>query len=374
MLRRLIITAGFVLGLSGLAIAQEQPAAIPEPNEVQAQQSPPAPPAEAIVVAPAQVHAPGSRFGGDDGVFRFVVVGDALARGLGAGLERLTELDPRFEVVTRANDASGVARPEIYDWPAAIPKILRASKFDAVVAFMGMNDYRAIKTPDASFDPGTEEWKARYKANMDNILASARSNGARVYWITLPPMQNPEFETQMQMISGLQREQVVTGNEILVDIRPALLTPEGEFMIGDIDEKGKARRLRGKDGINFSRQGNDYVADLVMGAIRKTEKVPELQSANEDAVAPETQVAVAVPTTTSPLFGQQGVDGSTVSFEADALAKEVPQKITPDLSNAGKLGLRIQRNSLAQRFYRTGEAIGVPYGRFDDFSVGGANP
>jgi len=373
MFRRLIIAFGLLFGLAAQSLAQEQPAAIPEPNEVAAQQ-PAAPTPEAVVVAPAQVYAPGQRFGGDDGVFRFVVVGDALARGLGAGLERLTELDPRFEVVTRANDASGVARPEIYDWPAAIPKILRSSKFDAVVVLIGVNDYRPIKTPDAAFDPGTDEWKTRYKANVDNILASARSNGARVYWITLPPMQNAEYDTQMQMISGLQREQVVTGNQILVDIRPPLLTPEGEFMASDVDEKGKARRLRGKDGINFSRQGNDYVADLVMGAIRKTEGVADLQSADDSQPA-ETQVAVAVPTTTtSPLFGQQGVDGTTVSFEAEALAKEVPQKITPDLSNAGKLGLRIQRNSLAQRFYRTGQAIGVPYGRFDDFSVSGTAP
>jgi uncharacterized protein len=373
MFRRLIIVAGVLWGVAGFATAQEQPAAIPEPNEVVAQE-PAAPAPEAIVVAPAQVHAPGERFGGDDGVFRFVVVGDTLARGLGAGLERLTELDPRFEVVSRANDASGVARPEIYDWPAAIPKILRASKFDAVVAIMGVNDYRVIKTPEAGFEPGTAEWVTRYKTNMDNILASARSNGARIYWITLPPMQNSEFDTQIQMISNLQRETVVTGNQILVDVRPALLTPEGTYMIGDIDEKGKARRLRAKDGINFSRQGNDYLANLVMAAIRKTEKVPELQSSKEDPLMAETQVAVALPTTTSPLFGQQGIDDATVSFEADTLAKEVPQKITPDLSNAGKLGLRPARNSLAQRFYRTGEALGVPYGRFDDFSVSGAKP
>ncbi|MBL8791593.1 MAG: DUF459 domain-containing protein, partial [Rhizobiales bacterium] len=343
------------------------------PNEVVAQQ-PVAPRPEVVVVAPAQVHSPGERFGGDDGVFRFVVAGDALARGLGAGLERLTELDPRFEVVSRANDASGVARPEIYNWPAAIPKILRSGKFDAVVAFMGVNDYRTIKTPEASFEPGTAEWQERYKENMDNILASARSNGARVYWITLPPMQNSEFDAQMQMITGLQRERVVTGNQILVDVRPALLTPEGTYMIGDLDEKGKARRLRGKDGINFSRQGNDYLADLVMGAIRKTERVPELQSSKEDPLAAEVQVAVALPSSTSPLFGQQGIDGASVSFEAEALAKEVPQKITPDLSNAGKLGLRISRNSLAQRFYRTGEALGVPFGRFDDFSVSATAP
>lgn len=71
-----------------------------------------------------------------------------------------------------------------------------------------------------------------------------------------------------------------------------------------------------------------------MGALRRAERVPELQSAKDEPSPLDVQVAVAVPQTTSPLFGQQGVDGADVSYEADALAKEVPQKITPDLSNA----------------------------------------
>ena len=314
--RRLLLVL-LLTGFSGLTLAQE-PGAIPEPNEVLEQQPPPPMP-EAVLVAPATPPAADARFGGDDGVFRFVVVGDGLATGLGAGLERLTDLDPRFE-------------------------------------------------------PGTPEWSNAYKANMDAILASITGNGARVYWVTLPPMQSEEFETQMKMVSSLQRERIVTGGHALLDVRPALVTPEGAFMLGDLDANGKARRLRAKDGIKFSRQGNDYLAALVMGALRRAERVPELQSAKDDPSPLDVQVAVAVPQTTSPLFGQQGVDGADVSYEADALAKEVPQKITPDLSNAGKLGLKIARNSLAQRFYRTGEALGVPYGRFDDFSVSGAAP
>lgn len=372
MFKRLFMALCLLVTWPAFALSQEA-GAVPEPNEVLSQQ-PAAPAPEAVVVAPAQVLAPGQRFGGDDGVFRFVVVGDALARGLGAGLERVTDLDPRFEVVSRFNEASGVSRPEVYNWPGAIPKILRSGKFDAVVAFMGVNDMRPIKTGETRVEVGTPEWTTAYKNNMDNLLASAVSNGARVYWVTLPPMQKPEFEAQMQTIAALQRDRVVSGNQILIDIRPPLLTPEGGFLMGDLDADGKPRRLRAKDGINFSRQGNDFLANMVMGAIRKAENVPELQAANGEEPLPETQVAVALPSSTSPLFGQQGVDGATMSFEADALAKEVPQKITPDLSNAGKLGLKIARNSLAQRFYRTGEAIGVPYGRFDDFSVAKTNP
>lgn len=372
MIRRLFISVVMGLWCTALVHAQDAggPSAIPEPNEVIEQKPQP----EAVLVPAIPANAPGDRFGGDDGVFRFVIVGDGLARGLGAGLERLTDLDPRFEVVNRFNEASGVSRPQVYNWPEAIPKILKSSSFDAVVVLMGVNDLHPIKSGELRLEKATPEWSAAYKANVDSILASIAGNGARAYWVTLPPMQRAEFEAEMQAVSALQRERVVSGGHALIDVRPALVTPEGGFMIGDLDPKGKARRLRAKDGINFSRQGNDYLAGLVMAALRKAEKVPDLLSAKEDPLAVETQVAVALPTSTSPLFGQQGVDGTDMSFEADVLAKELPQKITPDLSNAGKLGLRIQRNSLAQRFYRTGEAIGVPYGRFDDFSLSGPTP
>lgn len=372
MVRRLVIVVVLLLVSPVLATAQEQPQAIPQPNEVIAAQPPPAPPAQAVLVAPENKST--ERFGGPDGVFRFVVVGDVLAKGLGAGLERLTDLDPRFEVVNRFNEGSGAARPEIYNWPAAIPKILKASPFDAVVILMGTNDMRAIKVATGRVEPGTPEWIAAYKNNVDLILASIKDNGARAYWVTLPPMQNPEFEAQMQTVAALQRERVVSSGVALIDIKPALTNADGSFMLGDLDAKGKPRRIRAKDGITFSRAGNDVLANLVMGALRKGENVPELQSATDTGVAADVQVAVALPLSESPLFGQSGVDGAEVAYEAATLAKEVPQQLAPDLSNAGKLGLRIARNSLAQRFYRSGEVLGVPYGRFDDYSLAGPTP
>jgi uncharacterized protein len=372
---RVVCIAGAVLAGAVAPALGQSPAPIPQPNEVLATQpaatvpameAPVAPPAQAIVIGPAR--KPGERFGGDDGVFRFVVIGDTLARGLGAGLERLTDLDPRFEVVNRFNEASGIARPQVYDWPSAISKILKASSFDAVIVAMGVNDRQPIKVGDVKVEYGTPEWSNAYKANVDALLAAIKSSGAHVHWVVLPPMQNPEFEAQMQIIASLQRERVALAGETLIDIRPPLTNPNGTFMIGDLDGKGKARRLRTKDGINFSRVGNDVLAGLVMGGMRKAENIPELQATGEDENPAEVQVAVAAPVTASPIFGQSGVDGVDLTFEAEALAKEVPQKLAPDLSNAGKLGLKIARNSLAQRFYRTGEALGVPFGRFDDFS------
>lgn len=374
---RLLLSIFFMLAalaLPAAAPATAQDTAPPEEAPIGAEAQPQVqPPAQsAAPITPAQPDKT-VRFGGQDGVFRFVVVGDAMARGLSAGLERLTDLDPRFEVVNRANESSGLARTEVYDWPSAVSKILKSSNFDAIVVLLGANDRQPIRVGDVKVEFGAPEWQEAYKAKVDELMTRAADGGAKVYWLTLPVMAAGEFEADIQVIAGLQRERAVLAGATLVDIRTPLAKPDGSFMSGDIDAKGKQRRLRTKDGIGFSRQGNDAIAALTMAAIRTGENAPELQGSGEEGTQPDAASAIpdaiAVPAATSPLFGQTGIDDVAVTFEAEALAKEVPQVAALDLSNAGKLGLRIARNSLAAHFYRTGEVIGAPFGRFDDYSV-----
>ncbi|MFO1032906.1 MAG: DUF459 domain-containing protein [Hyphomicrobiales bacterium] len=367
----LAATASAGLAQQAQPVPQPQAQGIPQPNEVAAPDQPEAAAQEAVVTGPPRPD--GLRFGGDDGVFRFVVIGDGMAQGLGAGLERLTELDPRFEAVTRINGSSGLARREIYDWPSAAAKILRSSKFDAVFVFMGLNDRQPIKTEAGVVEFGTPEWAAAYKQRIESLLSVVTAAGARTYWITLPQMQDGNIDAQIQQVSALQREEVAAAGATLIDIRPPLSNADGSFMIGDLDANGKLRKLRTKDGIGFSNTGNTVLAGLVFDAVKQAEHVADLQQSG--APAAEQQVAMAQPVdTSSPIFGQAGSGDTDVTFAAEALAKEVPQQIAPDVSNAGKLGLKIARGSLAQRFYRTGLAAGVPYGRFDDFSVNGGQP
>ena len=75
-----------------------------------------------------------------DDTYRILVIGDALGGGLGAGLSRMAETEPRFEIVNRFQETSGLARPEVYDWPASLPKIMEGKEFNAVVVLLGAYD------------------------------------------------------------------------------------------------------------------------------------------------------------------------------------------------------------------------------------------
>ena len=80
-----------------------------------------------------------------DDTYRILVIGDALAGGLGAGLTRMAEPDTGFEIVNRFQEVSGIARPEVYDWARKPSQDHGRQEFNAVVVLLGANDRQAIR-------------------------------------------------------------------------------------------------------------------------------------------------------------------------------------------------------------------------------------
>src|SRR5688572_19017076 len=62
--------------------------------------------------------------------YNVFIIGDALAGGLWAGTGRVADRCPGFAVDGRFKEESGLARPEFYDWAAAVPKILERQYMD----------------------------------------------------------------------------------------------------------------------------------------------------------------------------------------------------------------------------------------------------
>jgi hypothetical protein len=76
--------------------------------------------------------------------YQIFVFGDSLAAGLFSGMNRVAEGDLRIAIDGRFKDDSGLARPEFYDWAAALPKIQDRRKMDIAVILIGSNDGQDI--------------------------------------------------------------------------------------------------------------------------------------------------------------------------------------------------------------------------------------
>ena len=316
--------------------------------------------------------------------FHILVIGDALGGGLGAGLMRMVELEDGYDVTLRYNEESGIARPEIYDWSETLPKIVDGKTYNAIIVLLGANDRQTIRSGDFRYAFGTPEWVKAYGAQTDNILAALRGSGSKVYWVSLPPMANPDYEAAMQQVTALQKQHVEAQGARFVDIHRAFLAADGSYTDQGADDTGEIRKLRGRDGVSFFKQGNNRLAQLVLEAIKANggEVLPATGpavSAAKAAVAGESAIAtVEAPQIVQPavkaapekpLFGQFGGDGAEISFRPDDFTVASLAGSGPMETGLAALQALAPPGSAAEKLFVTGQAAAAPAGRADDFSL-----
>ncbi|HUE45656.1 MAG TPA: hypothetical protein VMO81_05315, partial [Aestuariivirgaceae bacterium] len=120
--------------------------------------------------------------------YNVFIIGDALAGGLWAGTTRTGGQYPDFAITGRFKEGSGLARPDIYDWVSAVPKILERHFVNIAIVFIGTNDGQDIRGDGGRLAFGTDEWAAAYRAQVDEIVKVFMEQDVTVYWIGLPPM------------------------------------------------------------------------------------------------------------------------------------------------------------------------------------------
>lgn len=301
-----------------------------------------------------------------DDTYRILVIGDALAGGLGAGLSRMAESEPRFEIVNRFQETSGIARPEVYDWAESLPKIMEGKEFKAVVVLLGANDRQPIREGDFRLVFNTPEWTAAYEAKVDELLDVLNGSGVKVFWVSIPPMGDAKYDADMQILAALQKQEVQSKGQIYVDLRSAFLGPDGNYTDKGPDDTGEVRKLRSRDGVTFFKQGNNRFGQLLLAEINRVIGAGQLET------APTPAPVIALPTpgvAVVPMFGQKNIDGTSVTFQPDG-------KLISELSRvlAGNIVVRaISRSDIvpgseAEKLFILGQAQPAPAGRFDDFS------
>ena len=301
---------------------------------------------------------------------QILVLGDAIGGGMGAGLQRVSESDGNYQVSLRFNEESGLARPEVYDWAATLPKILASNPYDVIVVMIGANDRQPIRVGDTRQAFGSESWVDAYESSIDALLDLLAKSGAKVIWVSQPPMKDPDYDEALKAISALQRERVEAHGMTFLDIRPTLLNPDGSFAETGKDDDGNTVRFRSRDGVSFFKAGNNRVGRAVLAAIEGDLDASPVQKAVPGKVGKEQPQAQAVPQV--PLFGLAMADGSIYTVSPEGVTANVmllagggldPQSALKTLRSITPEG------SNAERLFKLGEPAKAPRGRADDFSA-----
>ena len=287
--------------------------------------------------------------------------------GMGGGLTRMSAAEVGYEVVNRFNEASALARPDRYDWAAAVPKMMEGKNFSAAVVLIGLNDRQDIRTPTARLLFNTPEWIAAYKANVDSVIDALLAQKVKVVWLGQPPMGDPIYDADMQTISALQKERALAKGIAFVDLRAPFLGPDGNYNQRGPDDTGVDQKLRQNDGVTFFKLGNNRIGQLVLAAL-KNGATPATAPITPDptliAVAPDNVDSAA-----SPLFGQQDQNGQQVLHSGDDVVASVEtQNANAAAIAASTIGVAAAAGSNGERLFTLGVAAPGPTGRFDDFS------
>ena len=211
-----------------------------------------------------------------DAPLRVWVIGDSLTPHVGTALRALGAANGLMRVSVEAWGGTGLARPDVFDWPAFVADNPPAPAPDAIVVLLGANDGQGMASPEGWLAFGAPEWDAYYAALvggfMDQLLALSR----RVYWVGQPIMGGPNLDSRTRHISRIVREQAALRLEArFVEAYSVFQGEDGGFAVVLPDAQGNLVTVRSTDGIHYTTAGGQRLAQAIWEVLAADWRLPD---------------------------------------------------------------------------------------------------
>ena len=255
------------------------------------------------------------------------LAGDSMmAVGLSATFMRQAATDKNLRVVKAFRSGTGLSRPEVFNWMDEYPAMLGADQPDVVLVAIGANDGQGFVVDRKVLPYGSDGWRKVYQDRLASYLAMVSAGGARVVWVSLPPMRSAAYDEKIDTINHIAYS--VVGQQ-----------PKAQFwntvsLIGDDTghyrefttlPNGQTMRVRATDGIHLSDQG----AALLTNVLIKWLDPANTDPANPDPanpVSPSPAPTNPAPTNPAPISSAPGAPANPSASPASAIAGKPPAK------------------------------------------------
>lgn len=201
---------------------------------------------------------------------RVLEIGDSLGIDLGDQLQSQLDATGTVRTTVASQGDTGLANVSFYDWPAHLATLLIADHPQVVVVFIGANDDQGLVADGLAAVPGTPSWATAYAQRVDDLLRESTTAGARVVWIGMPPMQNPELNAAME------RQNIIYDQEsarfpaaLSISSTPVLGSSSGLFQFTGVDLSGQPVALRTPDGVHLTPAGAALLAHTVIDTFER---------------------------------------------------------------------------------------------------------
>lgn len=199
-----------------------------------------------------------------------LVLGDNLGEWLAHGIQEAFEDVPELGVKDRTRLGSGLARPDIHDWPAEIRRILAEDRQVSFIAVMlGTHDRHPIRVGEETVEFGTDRWRDLYGQRVEAVMQLLKARGVPVYWVGMPPLRGQRVSADMVLLNEVFRERAQKLAIPFIDVWNGFVDERGNYTQFGPDFAGQTRRLRTSDGVHFTAAGARKLALFLEQELRR---------------------------------------------------------------------------------------------------------
>jgi uncharacterized protein len=227
------------------------------------------PPPEDIPVAPPDDPDDGEGDGENEPIrvptperkLRVAIVGDSLAAGLGYFAERVFR--PRLVTVSgQGRISTGLARPDYFNWPFTMRRIVDRFDPDLVIVMLGENDHQSLQDVHGNREELilTAGWPPAYRDRVLAMMRIATSRGAKVVWAGLPISADYRLREHSRRQNDLfEFAASISRDVVYFDSWDRFRDPAGGYT-AYYREGNRVILIREGDGLHFNAVGYTLVA------------------------------------------------------------------------------------------------------------------
>ncbi|MGH9184814.1 MAG: DUF459 domain-containing protein, partial [Acidimicrobiales bacterium] len=215
-----------------------------------------------LTVFPTTTTLPPRRTPTAEAPLRLLLAGDSLMGNISEGFGRLVRDDPRLSYVADAQVSTGLARPDVLDWPSYLAQQITANGPEVVVLIFGANDDQPLVTADGGVASlGSDEWRAEYGRRVAQIMDVGADAGRTVVWLGMPSVARERLDAAKDVMNDVAR--------IEADKRPSVSFVDTVAVFGGPGYRetlalpdGNEIRLRIRDGVHLTADACDVLAPV----------------------------------------------------------------------------------------------------------------
>jgi hypothetical protein len=162
---------------------------------------------------------------------------------------------------------TGLARPDVYDWPGVIAKEMQTAQPNVVLLTFGANDDQDMVAGSQYLVRNSPGWQAEYARRVAFVMDEVAVPGRLLVWLEMPPMARPHLQQSDQIINGILIAEAKTHPGVIVVDPDAALASKGAFSLYLKGPSGQLVQVRSSDGVHLTPAGAGRVLPLMLAAI-----------------------------------------------------------------------------------------------------------